>query len=317
MSITSFFTLVSIRTKLISILPFIFGSLYALYAFDTFMPLHAIILFLSLLFFDMTIYMLNHYTKCKKENQITVSEVHNPIIREQLNPKHAKYLITSMFFTAMSLGLYLAYLTNFLVLILGLSCLIVGILYLKGTVPISHTPLSEFFFGTTIGLTLTFISIYIHAFNTDLFILQIRANQLMMQCNLKLLIAIITVSMPFMITASNIMFANNICDVEKDLSAKHYTLPVYIGKEKALILWEISYYSVYIFILIAILTNHLPWICLASFITFVPVKHHIDHFKLRQVKNETFANAVQIFILISCSLIGTLLIDIFVNKYLF
>lgn len=305
MSITSFARLVELRTKVASVLPFIFGSLYAIYAFDTFSISRAIIMFLGVLIFDMTTTAINNYMDYKKAylQEGYGYEVHNAISHYNLNLKVVRAIILSMLTIASLLGLYLVYLTNIVVLLLGMVCFAIGILYTFGPLPISRTPFGELFSGVTMGFVLTFITIYIHVFDSNLVTLQWIDSQLILGFNVPSLFAIVIVTIPFIMTIANIMLANNLCDMEEDICNKRYTLPIHIGKANGLILWEVSYYIAYIAIIIAIIMGYLPLICLMSLLTFILVGKNIACFKLKQTKAETFGCAIKNFLLISCSLV--------------
>ena len=54
MGITSFFRLVEIQTKVASVIPYILGTVFALYKFDNFNAKQAVLFFLSMIVFDMT-----------------------------------------------------------------------------------------------------------------------------------------------------------------------------------------------------------------------------------------------------------------------
>ncbi|MBE6024628.1 MAG: 1,4-dihydroxy-2-naphthoate polyprenyltransferase [Cellulosilyticum sp.] len=319
MNLASFISLIDPRTKISSILPFLFGSLYALYAFDTFSWSAAIILFLTIFIFNIAITLLHHYMNYKRAllQEYSDSEIHNSILYSNLNPKPSKLILFLMLFLSILLGLYLAYITNGFVLILVILCFVIGMIYTYGPLPIAHTPLGELMVGITLGLNITFMSIYIHVFNSNLLNFQFRLNQFFISINLYELIGIFIVCMPFVITIANIRLAHNLCEIEEDFTNKRYTLPIHIGQISALMLFEISYYMVYFFIVIAVLVHYLPWLCLISVITFIPVKHHIDYFKLKQVKSETLTYVTQNFLLISLSLILTLGLDLFIEYYIF
>ena len=319
MSISSFFKLVEIRTKVASVLPFIFGSLYTLYTFDTFSPYNALIMFCSMLLFDMTTTAINNYIDYKKAilKQGYGFEVHNAMVHYQLNPTLVKIIIFIMLAISTALGLYLVYLTNIVVLFLGMFCFAIGVLYTYGPIPISRTPFGEIFSGVVMGLVLTFISIYIHIFDSNFLLFQLNVDTMLLRLDLKELIKIVCTCMPFVFTIANIMLANNICDIKEDIANKRYTLPIYIGRKKALLLWNLNYYGAYLFILFSILKGYLPWISLACLITFIPVKHNIDYFNLKQSKAETFVYAIQNFLLISSSLIVSLIIGLFINYHVY
>ena len=319
MNFTSFMRLVELPTKVASLLPFIFGNLYALYAFQSFHPFNTIIMFLSVILIDMTTTALNNYMDYKKAflKEGYGYEIHNAISHYNLKLPVVKHIIIAMLLSATLLGLYLVYLTDFVVLLLGILCFAIGILYTYGPLPISRTPLGEIFSGGTMGFLLTFISIYIHVWDSDLLSLQFHGSQLFFHLNYMKMISLVIVCIPFVLTISNIMLANNICDMEEDLPNKRYTLPIFLGKEKAILVWEISYYFAYIAILIGVFLDYLPLICVVSIVTIIPVKQHIEYFKLKQTKGETFKHSVQNFLLITSSIICALGLDVLVNYFLF
>ena len=61
MGIISFLKLVEIQTKVASIIPYLVGTVFALYKFDNFNMKNAILLFLSMIIFDMTVTAINNY----------------------------------------------------------------------------------------------------------------------------------------------------------------------------------------------------------------------------------------------------------------
>ena len=319
MNITSFVDLVELRTKVINILLFLFGNLYVVHTFKTFNLLNAVILFFTILLFDMSTSALNKYIKYKKafSKESSDDEIHLSITYSDLNVNLIKHIILTMFCIAILLGIYLVYRTDIIILLLGLLCLSNSLLYTCGPIPISHTPFDEVFFGVSKGLTLILISIYIHIFNSDFFTLQFIANHLIIRCNIKDLIGIILVCIPFIVIIINLMLAYNLCNIKEDLTTKRYTLPIYTGRRNALKLWELNYYITYIFIIIAVITKYLPLICLISLITFLPVKHNIDYFLLHNIYSKNKNCAMLNFLLISSSLILTLALVVFVKSILF
>ena len=61
MSIGGFFKLVEIQTKVASVIPFLLGTIYALYRFDNFNLTNFLIMLISLLAIDMTTTATNNY----------------------------------------------------------------------------------------------------------------------------------------------------------------------------------------------------------------------------------------------------------------
>ena len=101
---------------------------------------------------------------------------------------------------------------------------------------------------------------------------------------------------PFCVTA-NIMLANNICDLEKDIAVKRHTLPYYIGK-KALLLFAGLYYMTYVAIVIMVILKMLSPICLLSFASLFLVQKNIHVFFKQQEKAVTFICSIKNFVII-------------------
>ena len=315
MTISSFIKLVELRTKVASVIPYLLGTFYTLYAFDTFKPINALLMFLSMLIFDMATTAINNYMDYKKaiQKEGYGYEVHNPIHSYELSLKSVGYIILTMLVLSAALGIMLALRTNIIVLLLGMLCFAIGVLYTFGPLPISRTPFGEAFSGITMGLILTFITIYIHIFDQNIIGISLFNNQLLMSLDLSVLVPIGIVCVPLITCIANIMLANNLCDMEEDLSNKRYTLPLYIGREKALILWECLYYVAYGAISIGILIKALPLTSAMTLFTLIPLRKNIKFFKAKQFKGETFIYAIKNFMFINVVYILTVVVALLFN----
>ena len=69
------------------------------------------------------------------------------------------------------------------------------------------------------------------------------------------MIILVLIALPNMCCTSNIMLANNICDVERDVQSKRYTLPYYIGQKKALLLYYGLYGVAYLSIVLTVIVG--------------------------------------------------------------
>ena len=134
----------------------------------------------------------------------------------------------------------------------------------------------------------------------------IRIDLMVMPLVTLLLLSIIPVC-----TTANIMLANNICDVEKDIAVKRYTLPYYLGS-KSIILFAALYYMTYIAVIAMVLFGMLSPVCLLSLLTFFPVQKNINIFVKKQEKATTFMTAIKNYIII----MGTNTALIFISSYL-
>ncbi len=300
MDIKIFLKLVEIQTKVASVIPYLVGTFYALYRYDNFNLKNAIIMFLSMIIFDMTTTAINNYMDYAKavKKEGYGYETHNAIVSHNLNPKAVRLLIYAMLIIAAALGLLLVKNTNIIVLLIGAISFVVGITYSFGPIPISRTPFGEIFSGLAMGLIITFLSIYIHIFDTG--VLNININELSninINFNLIELISIFIICLSPIMGISNIMLANNICDIDEDIENKRYTLPIYIGKEKALKVFKWLYYIGFISIFIAVVLRVLPVVSLVTLLVLKVVQGNINKFNKLQTKKDTFVLAVKNFVI--------------------
>ena len=310
MGISSFLKLVEIQTSVASILPYMLGTMFALYKFKNFNLEEGILLFIGMLFFDMTTTAINNYidyTKAIKKEGFGYEE-HNAIGRDNLNLNIVKYTIITMLLISIGLGLLLFLKTDIIVFTIGVICFSIGILYSFGPISISRTPFGEIFSGITQGFLLTFLVVYIHVYNQGIINLKISNEMVELLVNIKFFIVIFIISLPVVTGIFNIMLANNICDMKDDLENKRYTLPIYIGKERALQVFKITYYIGFISIIIGVVTRVLPLVSLVALIGFKPVNNNMKAFLKLQSKKDTFILSIKNFIISNVIYVGTLLV---------
>lgn len=312
MGIISFLKLVEIQTKVASVIPYIVGTAFALYKFDNFNMKNAILLFLSMIIFDMTVTAINNYVdyiKAIKKEGFGYEE-HNAITKYGLKPKTVLGIIIVMLILSSSLGILLFLNTNIIILLVGLVCFTIGIFYSFGPIPISRTPFGEIFSGITMGFFITFLAIYIHIFDKGILNISIIDGNFELMINLKVIISIFVISIPLIVGIANIMLANNICDIEDDFINRRFTLPIYIGKENALNIFKYLYYIGFIGVIIGVILKVLPIISLLVLVVFIPINKNIKSFYIVQSKKDTFILAVKNFILLNVTYIFTIVLGI-------
>jgi 1,4-dihydroxy-2-naphthoate octaprenyltransferase len=101
-----------------------------------------------------------------------------------------------------------------------------------------------------------------------------------------------------MVCTANIMLANNICDLEKDILVNRHTLPYYIGKARSVTLYALLYYSVYAVAILLVILKFLPPWYLLLLVTLVPVEMNLRVFRKKQEKTLTFITSIKNFILL-------------------
>lgn len=311
MTLGNFLKLVEIQTKLASMIPFLLGTLFSIYRYKSFRPINFVIMFISLLTFDMATTAINNYYDYKKAIDSHESEYKkksNIIGSANLNLFHVKVIIALLITIAVTFGVILTIKTNIVVLLIGVLSFTVGVLYTFGPIPLSRMPLGEIFSGFFMGFIIMFLAIYIHIFDENIVKLMVESSMLTVQINIKEVLYIFILSIPAIGGISNIMLANNICDLDEDIINKRFTLPYYLGKKNAVQLYKIVYYVGFLAIISMVLLGIAPLINLLVLLTFFQVNKNIDKFYEKQLKSETFVLAVKNFVLMNAPQIILLII---------
>ncbi|MBF4694293.1 1,4-dihydroxy-2-naphthoate polyprenyltransferase [Fusibacter ferrireducens] len=297
----SFLDLVEIRTKAASVFPFFVGTLYAITRYHMFNLANALLMFFSLLMIDMATTTGNHYMDYKKAvlKEGFHYDAHNPISKALYTEEHAKAVIIALVSGATFLGVILAVQTDWIVLWIGMFSFLVGLLYSFGPVPISRTPLGEAVSGFFMGIVIVGLSTYIHIVPLGIVTYKLTLNEAVIFLNWREIINIVVVGLPMMFLISNIMLANNTCDMAEDEINKRMTLPILIGEQQATKLYLWAVYGAYASIVLGIMIDALPPIQVASLATFPVVRAKSWEFVEHPVKSNTFILAVKNFVLFS------------------
>lgn len=293
MTLPVFLELVEIRTKLASLFPFLIGLLFSWYYFEEVNVSHMLLFFVAMLVFDMATTAINNLMDYKKAKNDTYQVETNIIGKAHLDAKKVSYLIYGMITLSSLIGIYLTVQTSILLLGMGGLCFLIGIFYTFGPVPLSRMPLGELFSGVTMGFGIFFITIYLNVFQLDVIQLAFSKGQFILTGSIKELFVIVWASVPMMFTIANIMLANNLCDLEQDISNHRYTLPYYIGKKTGVILFNVLMYACYVFILVGVFIGIYHWSMLVVFITFPLIRKLLTQFNEKQEKETTFSVAIK------------------------
>lgn len=291
---------VEIKTKITSTFAFMLTIAFLLYSGRPIDWLRTLVFFLAMFLFDLTTTAINNYIDTKTNEQVL-----------QFERRTALTIILILFTISTALGLYLAYLTDVVVLLLGGLCFLTGVFYTYGPVPISRMPLGEVMSGLFYGLFIPFLLLYINMPEGTYLTLGLGWESIRLELNVMPLISVLLLAVTPMCTTANIMLANNTCDVEKDVKVRRYTLPYYLGK-KALWLFALLYYACYASIVAMVVLRILSPVCLVSLLTIIPVQRNINIFMERQDKASTFITSIKNYIII----MGSLTITVFVSAAL-
>lgn len=281
-----FLDYVEIRTKITSIFAFLITIALLVYMGQPIKWDLTLIFFASMFLFDLTTTAINNYIDTKNNHQTL-----------QFKRKTALIIIYVLFLISAALGLLLAFQTDIVILLIGGLCFLCGVFYTYGPVPISRQPLGEVLSGAFYGLLIPFIILYINLPSGTFLSMSVNFETISLDLQVLPLLSLLLFSIAPFCTTANIMLANNICDLEKDIAVKRHTLPYYIGN-KALYLFAALYYATYLATIAMVIFGILSPVCLLSLITIIPVQKNINTFFRKQEKATTFLMAIKNYILI-------------------
>ncbi|WP_429970919.1 prenyltransferase [Fructilactobacillus sp. Tb1] len=289
--------MVRFNSLIATILPFVLGISFTLYYFDSINVLNTVIFLLICCLMQMIVNLrdsIKDYDNSKSfDVQQNKDEVFAKIGHED-DLKQFKLLCYGMIVAGIILALYLVYLTNITILLLGMFSTLIGYLYTGGKYPIENGPFGELFSGLTMGYIITLACVLV--------------NIPVLDYSWSLAWKMILVSGIAICAIANIMLANNTCDYDADLKVNRHTFVSYVGKKGALNCYASYYILGYVLLLAAILLGYLPWEMIVVFLTIPVIAKNTKKFFAVQVKKETFILTIKndVALLIS-SLIGLII----------
>ena len=288
---------VEIKTKITSLFAFLMSLAFLFYKESLINWPLTLLFFVSMFLFDLTTTAINNYIDTKTNG------LNLPFER-----KRAKWIIYLLLGASIGSGLALVAMTDVVVLMIGGLCFLTGVFYTYGPIPISRQPWGELLSGVFYGLWIPFLILYINLPEGSLLTLHFDKTAIELSLPILPLVSLGLLAVVPTCTTANIMLANNICDVEKDIRVKRYTLPYYIG-DKALTLFAALYYLAYGAILLQVLTGMLSWVCLLTLLTLPTVHKKIRMFMQHQEKATTFMVSIVNYVLLMGSFTATLLLS--------
>ncbi len=285
--IKRFLDYVEIRTKITSIFAFLLTIAFLFYKEQSINWEITLLFFAAMFLFDLTTTAINNYIDTKTNAQTL-----------QFKRSIALIIIFVLLGISTLIGLYLVYLTDIIVLLLGGLCFLCGIFYTFGPVPISRQPWGEILSGIFYGFFIPFILLYINMPEGTYLTLDWNLQTISLDLQILPIFTALILSMIPVCTTANIMLANNICDLEHDILVKRYTLPYYLGKKKALYLFAVIYYGTYLAVIIMTVFRILSPICLISLVSLIPVQKNINLFFKVQDKRSTFVTSIKNYVII-------------------
>lgn len=281
--------------------PGFMGILYAWYNYESFHLAFSLLALLTVILFQLAISLRDNYLDYIIADKKSADSAQEMILgKERIPLKNVRFAYYITGAISILIGLFLVLQTTYILFIIGIAGILIGILYTYGPIPISSTPTGEFFVGLSYGFGIFTALLYVNTFEV-LIVNWITLGQ------------IIVASIPTTITVISVLLANNICDLEEDIEDDRFTLPYYIGIEKALTVFKSFYYAGYIAIILSIVFGTFPRFVALSLLTFPYVFKNIQIFMSEQDKTTTFLTTIINSIVIPIPLILTFFIGAWLN----
>lgn len=230
------------HTLTASFVPVILGTVLAYELLDR---IH-VGLFLAMLIASILIQaatnMFNEYYDYKRglDTEESVG-IGGTIVRDGVQPKVIMRLALLFIAISILLGFYICANSSWWIAVVGLISILVGYLYTGGPLPISSTPFGEIMSGLFMGINIILISFFIQTGTITT--------------------TAILVSIPTTILIGVINLSNNIRDVKGDKEFGRKTLPVLLGRDRALIIMAGCFLISYLWIIgLIIFYNLTPWL---------------------------------------------------------
>lgn len=286
----NFLRYIEIQTKITSLMTFTLVMLVLDYHQVKINWLETLVFFMGMFLFDLTTTTINNYIDSKSNDEDF-----------GFSRKTLKVILFSLLFLSIAFGLWLVFLTDYIVLIFGMFSFFVGIIYTYGPIAISRQPYGEIVSGVLYGYIIPFILIYINL--QEKFLSITLSDTILIILNSKIFIGFMILGfIPTFLTAA-IMLGNNVCDVEKDVLVNRYTLPFYLGKKQSLRLLILMYIFVFIGVITGVVAGLYPvWMLLMLLISPKVIINAKD-LGIEFSKEKSFPYVIKNFVLISMSMI--------------
>ena len=282
------------RTLAAALGPTILGAAFSYYAFGALHGtglaiFHTVLIFLAVVSAQIIANLWNEL-KDFKSGLDAGQKIGNAgsLTRGAVKPKLISTMIKVLMIVPIIIGLYLSATITWWYIPAGIICILISFLYSGGPKPISRTPFGEISSGIAMGFAIVLITGY--AWTRELSL------------------AFLIPALPATLLVGSIMLTNNIRDIRNDENHGRRTLPIVLGRDRAISLMSITY--IFIWIGAWIYLKVLPIPALLALIAIIPAFKtinifytHVDEIKLDKAMGTTAGAAMLYQLLLSIGLI--------------
>ena len=205
------------------------------------------------------------------------------LTRGAVTPKLISTMIKVLMIVPIIIGLYLSATITWWYIPAGIICILISFLYSGGPKPISRTPFGEISSGIAMGFAIVLITGF--AWTRELSL------------------AFLIPALPATLLVGSIMLTNNIRDIRNDEKHGRRTLPIVLGRDRAISLMSITYIFNFFWIGAWIYLKVLPIPALLALQTIKTFYTHVDEIKLDKAMGTTAGAAMLYQLLLSIGLI--------------
>lgn len=284
------------RTLAAALGPTILGAAFSYYAFGALHGtglaiFHTILIFLAVVSAQIIANLWNEL-KDFKSGLDAGQKIGNAgsLTRGAVTPKLISTMIKVLMIVPIIIGLYLSATITWWYIPAGIICILISFLYSGGPKPISRTPFGEISSGIAMGFAIVLITGY--AWTRELSL------------------AFLIPALPATLLVGSIMLTNNIRDIRNDEKHGRRTLPIILGRDRAISLMSIAYIFNFIWIGAWIYLKVLPIPALLTLIAIIPAFKtiktfytQIDEIKLDKAMGTTAGAAILYQLLLGIGLI--------------
>ena len=284
------------RTLAAALGPTILGAAFSYYAFGALHGtglaiFHTILIFLAVVSAQIIANLWNEL-KDFKSGLDAGQKIGNAgsLTRGAVTPKLISTMIKVLMIVPIIIGLYLSATITWWYIPAGIICILISFLYSGGPKPISRTPFGEISSGIAMGFAIVLITGY--AWTRELSL------------------AFLIPALPATLLVGSIMLTNNIRDIRNDENHGRRTLPIVLGRDRAISLMSITYIYNFIWIGAWIYLKVLPIPALLALIAIIPAFKtinifytHVDEIQLDKAMGTTAGAAMLYQLLLSIGLI--------------
>lgn len=284
------------RTLAAALGPTILGAAFSYYAFGALHGtglaiFHTILIFLAVVSAQIIANLWNEL-KDFKSGLDAGQKIGNAgsLTRGAVTPKLISTMIKILMIVPIIIGLYLSATITWWYIPAGIICILISFLYSGGPKPISRTPFGEISSGIAMGFAIVLITGF--AWTRELSL------------------AFLIPALPATLLVGSIMLTNNIRDIRNDEKHGRRTLPIVLGRDRAISLMSITYIFNFFWIGAWIYLKVLPIPALLALLAIIPAFKtiktfytHADEIKLDKAMGTTAGAAMLYQLLLSIGLI--------------